>query len=375
MALVRVKFRRGSAADWTSRNPILLSGEPGFESDTNKFKIGDGITSWTDLPYHLDADDTSALIATAIQDATFEGVPGPTGATGPAGDSAYVVAVDNGFVGNETAWLASLKGPKGDKGDTGNTGATGSQGIQGVKGDKGDTGDQGPQGIQGIQGIQGAQGATGSQGLKGDKGDQGDVGPQGIPGADGADGEPGIQGPAGDPGSPGADGVDGASAYEVAIANGFVGTESAWLLSLKGAKGDTGDTGPTGATGSAGATGATGATGPKGDPGDLNRVTVALTDGATIATDCSLGNKFRVTLGGNRTLSNPTNMTDGQSCIWEIVQDATGSRTLTFGSKFAFGTDLTAVTLTTTASKRDFLGAIYNSTADKWYVVAFMKGY
>lgn len=102
---------------------------------------------------------------------------------------------------------------------------------------------------------------------------------------------------------------------------------------------------------------------------------VALTDAATITTDASLGNQFRVTLGGNRTLGNPTNPTDGQKAMWEIIQDSTGSRTLTLGSDFALGTDVSSVTLTTTANKRDFLGAVYNSTAAKWFVVAFVKGY
>jgi hypothetical protein len=100
-----------------------------------------------------------------------------------------------------------------------------------------------------------------------------------------------------------------------------------------------------------------------------------LTDGANIATDASLGNHFRVTLGGNRTLDNPTNLADGQRIVWEFIQDGTGSRTIALGSKFAFGTDITGVTLTTTASKRDFMTAIYNSTADKLHVVAFVKGY
>jgi len=102
---------------------------------------------------------------------------------------------------------------------------------------------------------------------------------------------------------------------------------------------------------------------------------VALTDAATIATDASLGNHFRVTLGGNRTLGNPTNPVDGQRVIWEIIQDATGSRTITLDTAFALGTDITAVTLTTTASKRDFVGAVYNSTASKWYVIALSRGY
>jgi len=100
-----------------------------------------------------------------------------------------------------------------------------------------------------------------------------------------------------------------------------------------------------------------------------------LTDAATIATDASLGNHFRVTLGGNRTLGNPTNPTDGQKIMWEIIQDATGSRLLALDTAFALGADISSITLTTTAGKRDFLGAVYNAGAGKWYVIAFVKGY
>ena len=104
-------------------------------------------------------------------------------------------------------------------------------------------------------------------------------------------------------------------------------------------------------------------------------VVTVLTDGATISTDAGLGNRFRVTLGGNRTLANPTNAVDGQQMVWEIIQDATGSRTITLGTKFVLGTDITAVTLTTTANKRDYLTAAYNASADKFYVTGFIKGY
>lgn len=108
---------------------------------------------------------------------------------------------------------------------------------------------------------------------------------------------------------------------------------------------------------------------------DVHKPAAALTDDATIATDASLGAMYRVTLGGNRTLGNPTNAFDGQRLTWEIIQDATGSRTLAYDTKFAFGTDITGATLTTTANKRDFLTAIYNAGADKFYVVEFKKGY
>lgn len=94
-----------------------------------------------------------------------------------------------------------------------------------------------------------------------------------------------------------------------------------------------------------------------------------------VATDAALGNYFRLAATANFTLSNPTNPTDGQQIEWEIIQDATGSRLITLGSKFALGTDITAVTLTTTVNKRDFLTARYNSTADKWYIRGFVRGY
>lgn len=102
---------------------------------------------------------------------------------------------------------------------------------------------------------------------------------------------------------------------------------------------------------------------------------IALTDGANIATDCALGQRFRVTLGGNRTLDNPTNPQDGYQYVWEILQDVTGSRTLSLGSKFVFGTDITGLTLTTTASKRDFITAIYNLASDKFCIVGVSRGY
>ena len=50
-----IQIRRGIAADWLSANPVLAQGEMGFEMDTNKLKIGDGITHWVSLPYIVPA--------------------------------------------------------------------------------------------------------------------------------------------------------------------------------------------------------------------------------------------------------------------------------------------------------------------------------
>lgn len=61
-----------------------------------------------------------------------------------------------------------------------------------------------------------------------------------------------------------------------------------------------------------------------------------LTDGASISLDLSVGNNFSVTLQGNRTLANPTNETVGQCGFIVVRQDATGGRTLAFGSEYKF---------------------------------------
>ena len=84
---------------------------------------------------------------------------------GEAGESAYQIAVRNGFEGDEAAWLESLKGDKG---------------------------------------------ADGAEGAKGENGKDGDDG---------------------------ADGANGKSAYELAVANGFTGTEAEWVASLQGKDG------------------------------------------------------------------------------------------------------------------------------------------
>lgn len=96
----------------------------------------------------------------------------------------------------------------------------------------------GPQGPAGPTGPAGAQGAAGATGATGATGAQGDPGPAGADGEDGA------------PGTPGA---AGASAYQVAVAGGFTGTEAEWLATLVGPQGETGPEGPQPPLGAAGA--------------------------------------------------------------------------------------------------------------------------
>ena len=134
----------------------------------------------------------------------------------------------------------NIKGAKGDDGVTPTISAnatvsptTGTPAVSVVKsgtdaapvfnfnfsGLKGETGAAGATGPQGPQGIQGTQGPTGPQG------------PQGVAGTDGAGGE---------------------SAYQIAVDNGFVGTEQEWLASLVGPQGPTGPQGPQGPAGADG---------------------------------------------------------------------------------------------------------------------------
>jgi hypothetical protein len=47
----KILIRRDVGANWVSSNPILLDGEMGYEKDTGKMKIGDGVTRWNDLVY------------------------------------------------------------------------------------------------------------------------------------------------------------------------------------------------------------------------------------------------------------------------------------------------------------------------------------
>jgi len=115
--MIRAQFRRGTQAEWTAANPTLLSGEPGYETDTGRFKVGDGSTAWDSLDYS-------------------SGTQGPQGDQGPQGGV----------------------GPQGYQGSQGE-GLQGSQGNQGPQGSQGNIGPQGYQGYQGYQGPQGPQGS------------------------------------------------------------------------------------------------------------------------------------------------------------------------------------------------------------------------
>ena len=98
----------------------------------------------------------------------------------------------------------------------------------------------------------------------------------------------------------------------------------------------------------------------------LNYSESTLTDQATVTWDASTQDVCKLTLGANRTMAAPTNNTTGQFISILVIQDGTGSRTLTWNAVFEFADD-TAPTLTTTASKGDVFVFRYNGS--KWLEV------
>jgi len=145
---VTFQLRRGLSTQWTSAGTTLAAGEPGVETDTGKFKLGDGVRSWNNLPYFVPQVllQAGATGVQGLQGVTGSGSTGPQGVTGIPG----------------TAGVTGPQGLPGITGIPGTAGSTGAQGITGIPGTAGATGAQGITGIPGTAGATGAQGPTGN---------------------------------------------------------------------------------------------------------------------------------------------------------------------------------------------------------------------
>ena len=67
----KIQVRRDTSANWTSLNPTLSSGEIGYETNTGKFKIGNGSTLWSALDYFLDSSDLSGYLTASSASTTY----------------------------------------------------------------------------------------------------------------------------------------------------------------------------------------------------------------------------------------------------------------------------------------------------------------
>lgn len=184
----QILLRRGTSTEWASTNPVLGAAEIGVETDTGRFKLGDGTTAWVNLAYKSDRG--------------LPGLPGPAGAQGPAGSAGPAgprgaagpaAALTIGSVSQGSTPSATITGtaenpilnlvlPQGATGATGaatsitigtvSSGTTPSATFTGTAPNltlnlvlpKGDTGSQGPQGAQGVAGPTGPQGPQGERG-------------------------------------------------------------------------------------------------------------------------------------------------------------------------------------------------------------------
>ena len=173
----------------------LIAGKPQEDYMVNKYEKIVDLGNYATTAY---VDNSIAEIKKqpgAKGDKGDKGDPGTDGADGADGKSAYQIAVEKGFEGDETAWLASLKGEKGADGVVGKDGADGKSAYQ-IAVEKGFEGDEtawlaslkGADGVIGKDGAQGEQGPAGEQGPKGDPGEAGPQGPQGIQGPQGEKG-------------------------------------------------------------------------------------------------------------------------------------------------------------------------------------------
>jgi hypothetical protein len=132
---IQIQYRRGTAAEWTSATPVLSIGEPGYETDTGKFKVGNGSSAWTALSYS-------------------SGLTGPTGATGSTGPT------------GPTGAASTVAGPTGPTGSIGTTGLTGPTGPTGATSTV--AGPTGPTGaVSTVAGPTGPTGPTGEVTLVG----------------------------------------------------------------------------------------------------------------------------------------------------------------------------------------------------------------
>ena len=259
-------FRGDTAARWAAFNPVLAEREFVLETDTNLFKVGDGVTPYVDLPYggiegppgataspleFLGDIDSAGAPVEPILSSTFPSATSGGVVFDAHNSNIWVFTDATGWVNSGSATLTP--GP---------TGPTGDAGIQGP------TGPTGPTGPPGLEGPQGAASSI-----------PGPVGPTGPTGAQGnplvvignvstlTEGSRQSQLNTLFPDAVEGNAVLRDDTKDLIVLVGTTWTNVGSLLGPTGDTGEIGPTGPTGPTGEIGPTGDTGATGPTGEQG------------------------------------------------------------------------------------------------------------
>jgi hypothetical protein len=299
-----IQLRRDTAANWTSTNPTLASGELGIETNTAKLKLGNGSTAWNSLAY-------------------WTGGSAWTGGTASGYYAPAVVSVTD-------ASTISVNAASGNYFRVTLTSAVGSTRVAGVPSNPVDG-----QQIT-FEFIQPASG-----------------GPCTVTWASGTGGY--------SFGSGSAPVLSTTASAANLVTFEYSGAEQSWLLAA--------DVPGAAATAQAAAQAASVPRIGGAMQGKLAPAVVSLTDAATITVNAALGNDFRVTLGGNRTMGAPSNAADGQSVTFELIQPSSGGPyTVTWASGaggYSFGSG-TAPVLSTAAGATDLVAFRYSGAKGEW---------
>lgn len=121
-SITTIQFRRGTAAQWTTANPVLAAGELGWESDTGEFKVGNGSSTWTALGYWISDVAAHTHPSAQISDSTAVGRSVLTAADATAARAAIGAGTSNlalgttgttAMAGNKTFSFAEITGTLG----------------------------------------------------------------------------------------------------------------------------------------------------------------------------------------------------------------------------------------------------------------------
>lgn len=238
----QIQVRRDLSSNWNSVNPILAQGEMGLETDTNKFKFGNGTDTWSLLAYASTGGGSGTSGSSGSSGTSgVNGTNGTNGLDGSSGTSGV-----NGTSGESgTSGTSGVNGNNGLDGSSGTSGSNGTSGVDGLNGNDGTSGSSGTSGIDGAAGADGTNGIDGNDGTDGTSGTSGTSGSSGLDGAPGANGADGYNGVDGSSGTSGTSGVDGAAGADGT--NGIDGND--------GMDGSSGTSGTSGVSGSAGTSG------------------------------------------------------------------------------------------------------------------------